>query len=92
VQGLGRTAYSVAGREASLEVHVTIIDRAGVRRTSCSVPMIISESALRRWLTKALDLGDPAAWHVNIRRRSPSLGVLSVPLCDGDHLYLIRRP
>jgi hypothetical protein len=71
---------------------VTIIERAGVRRTCCTVPRVTSAGALRRWLTRALDLGDPAAWGLRIRRRPRALGVALFPLCDGDHLYLIRRP
>jgi hypothetical protein len=65
VRGLRPYRLFQRGREASLEVHVTIIDRAGVRRASCDVPVVTSVSALRRWLTKALDLGGPVAWHVN---------------------------
>jgi hypothetical protein len=75
-----------------VEFPVTIIERAGVRRTRCNVPAVASGCALRGWLTRALDLGDPAAWHLKIRRRSWSLGVSRIPLRDGDSLYLIRRP
>jgi hypothetical protein len=75
-----------------VEFPVTIIERAGVRKTCCTVPAFSSGGALLRWLTWALDLGDPAAWHVKVRRRPRMLGVPPVLLCAGDRLYVIRRP
>jgi hypothetical protein len=74
-----------------VEFPVTIIEQAGVWKTRCIVPAVTSGGALLRWLTWALDLGDPAAWHVKVRRRPRLLGVPSALLCAGDRLYVIRR-
>jgi hypothetical protein len=75
-----------------VEFPVTIIERAGMRKTCCTVPAVASGGALLRWLTQALELGDPAAWHVKVRRRPRLLGAPPALLVAGDRLYLVRRP
>jgi hypothetical protein len=71
---------------------VTVIDHEGIRRACCSVPRFASRAALRRWLARVLDLGDPAGWHMAVRRQPGFLGPQTGLLCAGDRLYLIRRP
>jgi hypothetical protein len=70
---------------------VTIIEPAGVRKICCAVPGVTSAGALRRWLIQALNLGDPAAWGLKIRRQPRTLRASTFPLHEGDRLYLIRR-
>jgi hypothetical protein len=87
-----RHARPTNGAGPTVTVPVTIIEQTRVRKTCCTVPRATSASALRRWLTQALDLGDPAAWGLRIRRQPRTLHASTLPLHEGDHLYLIRRP
>jgi hypothetical protein len=75
-----------------VEFPVTVIEQIGVRRIYCRVPRLSSRSAVRSWLARVLDLGDPAAWHMQVRRQPELFNSTGGLLCAGDRLYLIRRP